>query len=57
VNTRPTVFGRPAIVVQVYLSSQRVADTVLVLASGTLRVPWATEVEIDPALETHPDER
>jgi mRNA interferase MazF len=42
---------RPAVVVQDDVYNQRIADTVLVLISRTLRAPAATEVEIDPALE------
>jgi mRNA interferase MazF len=42
---------RPAVVVQDDVYNQRIADTVLVLISRTLRAPGATEVEIDPALE------
>jgi mRNA interferase MazF len=42
---------RPAVVVQDDAYNQRIADTVLVLISRTLRAPGATEVEIDPALE------
>src|SRR5947209_1655120 len=43
---------RPAVVVQDDTYNQRIADTVLVLISKTVRAPGATEVEIDPAVET-----
>ncbi len=44
---------RPAVVVQDDTYNTRIADTVLVLISRTLRAPGATEVEIDPATEPH----
>jgi mRNA-degrading endonuclease toxin of MazEF toxin-antitoxin module len=42
---------RPAVVVQDDVCNQRLADTLLVLISRTLRAPGATEVVIDPAVE------
>lgn len=42
---------RPAVVVQDDVYNGRLADTVLVLFSRTLRAPGATEVEIDPTIE------
>ena len=42
---------RPAVVVQDDAYNQRLADTVLVLISKTLRAPEATEVVIDPVVE------
>jgi mRNA interferase MazF len=42
---------RPAVVVQDDVYNQRLADTVLVLISRTVRAPGATEVLIDPAVE------
>jgi mRNA interferase MazF len=44
---------RPAVVVQDDPYNQRIADTILVLISRTLRAPGTTEVEIDPAVELH----
>lgn len=43
---------RPAVVVQDDAYNQRIADTVLILISRTLRALGAIEVEIDPAVET-----
>jgi mRNA interferase MazF len=43
---------RPALVVQDDLYNGRIADTVLVLISRTLRAPGATELLIDPKQET-----
>ncbi len=42
---------RPAVVVQDDTYNRRLADTLLVLISRSVRAPGATEVEIDPALE------
>src|SRR5437868_1215281 len=42
---------RPAVVVQDDRWNGRIADTVLVLVSRTLRAPEVTDVEIDPAME------
>src|SRR5262245_9031761 len=44
---------RPAVVVQDDPYNGLIADTVLVLISRTLPAPGATEVEIDPAVESN----
>jgi mRNA interferase MazF len=44
---------RPAVVVQEDSFNGRISDTILVLISRTQRAVGATEVEIDPAAETH----
>src|SRR5438132_5045214 len=43
---------RPAVVIQDDPYNRLIADTVLVLVSRTQRAVGATEVEIDPAVET-----
>src|SRR5437870_4090379 len=44
---------RPAVVVQADFLNARIADTVLVLITGTSRGAASTEVTVDPAVEIH----